>query len=158
MEGHSTERRHVEGFDLIEVALWNSATIAYARCFVTGLRREVSTDLVPDDLRKAHKDLIKMRGEHIAHFDRGSTHESVTVRALIRETETSVIVDVTTQGVKDMLPTPNVMPEYIALVTRVLAAAEAKYQRTLDEIDAALQAVSASRLLQTSNGSAVRLG
>ena len=153
------ERHHVGEFEVVEVALWNAAAIAYARCFVGGLRRAVATDLVPVDLRGTHKGLIELRGQHIAHFDRKSNYESVSVRARLSETETSVIIKLDTQGVKAMQPMPEVMPEYLGLVTQVLAAAESKYTHTLDDIEDALTTVNGSRLLQASKrGSAVRLG
>lgn len=154
------ERRQLDDIGVIQTALWNAATIAYARCFVGGKRYHVTTAIVPADLRALHKGLMDLRGQHIAHFGRDSSYEHVRARADLRENEdNTVTINLHTEGIKTVGPTRGAIHEYIALVTTVLEAAKSMYGTTLDEIEKALAEVSGPRVLQASRrGTAVRLG
>ncbi|HZE59647.1 MAG TPA: hypothetical protein VE085_03750 [Burkholderiales bacterium] len=58
--------------DVVLEALQDSALIRYGRAFSTGVRTEFRIppewiDALPEDLRKAHDDLLDLRNAHIAH-------------------------------------------------------------------------------------------
>src|SRR5258708_1465821 len=60
--------------DTIRESLWNSALIAYARCFATGIREhrldESDFEGVPEHaskLKTDHRYFINLRSKHVAH-------------------------------------------------------------------------------------------
>ena len=56
--------------DLVLEALWTSAVVKYGRCFATGKRFRLDSDVfvnAPDGAPKAHKFFRDMRDKHVAH-------------------------------------------------------------------------------------------
>jgi hypothetical protein len=53
--------------DLVLLALWHAAVVAYARCFGTGRRARFPVDVVPVEFRETHEQTLDLRNWVIAH-------------------------------------------------------------------------------------------
>jgi hypothetical protein len=121
------EVQPIEDVDTVLIALWHGAASAYARCFNQGVRMTFSRKLVPTDpdLLQAHREVIRMRREHISHYERGTSHERVDAFAEIGETENGELaLRVSVDGRKTLLPSAQEVRRYRALVDDVLGRAE----------------------------------
>lgn len=141
--------RDIDDFDVGDVALFQAAAIAYGRCFGTGLRYAAAIDLVPiGEHRQWHDLLLRVRGEHIAHNIRGTSHELTKAVVLVNVTaRDELLVTVQIRGSKGMFFRRDVLEHVRDLVTDVgLKAGHAKDTAVDALLDAMRSQVSQAEL------------
>jgi hypothetical protein len=66
------DKNHLDSTSVVKSALFESAMITYARCFVSGIRSCLSKGIFKGDLSgaiKLHNVIIQLRNKHIAHSE-----------------------------------------------------------------------------------------
>jgi hypothetical protein len=135
-------------FDVVQIALWQAAVVAYARCYVSGRRKGIAHLFLPTGHTTYHKDLMDIRATHLAHMDRDSKRESTSVTVQLREQEDKLTFKIDTRGVKELLPTSVALQDYLATVVEARAAAEGAYHETIASMRDALAQLPPSDMIE----------
>jgi hypothetical protein len=126
-------------FEVVQIALWQAAVVAYARCYVSGRRKGVADSFRPPGHASTHRELMDIRATHLAHMDHASTRESTSITVQLREEEDRLTFKVDTRGLKEILPTSVALEEYLATVAEALGTAKGAYDATVESMRDALR-------------------
>lgn len=131
---------------LLKNALWNSAVIAYARCFASGVRRQLTDqdiDAIPGDGRVIHERVIHMRNKHIAHSV--NSGESVYAGPIISE-EGEYMGGVGSFGMREIMPVEEFISVFRDLITFLIRGVETAKEAHFEALRAECEASTVDEL------------
>jgi hypothetical protein len=125
--------------DTIAYALWISLVATYGRCFNQGQRYAAARSLprLPTlQLDQAHRDILELRDEHIAHFPRNSRAEQSLTRLIVEPFALPhPKLTVYTVGAKTTIPgSPDFLTAWIDLLRLRVDQAEERINAISEEV------------------------